>query len=316
MTKQELNQAINNCITNNSGVEIYFGLKNGEIRKANFLAETQNEIKELFAQELQSKVVTAEISILNLSAADERSNAIFLYDLERTEEMEVFNQVLNADTELSLFSFEEDTISNISYFLLVIGTNDNQIVLYKQLSAVNIYKQNSGLFVRRSNNEFQKINDDFLRIVPGVDIFQINGELYVLNLQYLEKKFNIHDVIVNAARTQIDNIRSYELVENIDDLETELSDVSFARKLSKIAENSPVLGQVDNQRIIEFTHNHPALRNVIKYSADGNKIKLTSKLSKKLFLKLLNDDYLTSNLTSKYYDSIAKDNIPNEPVLN
>ena len=76
-----------------------------------------------------------------------------------------------------------------------------------------------------------------------------------------------------------------------------------------LSEHSPVLGHIDNQHIVTFTRNHPILRNVIKFSEDGTKIKLTTKKSKRFFLKLLNDDYLTSNLTSIYYDSLAKDPI-------
>lgn len=101
----------------------------------------------------------------------------------------------------------------------------------------------------------------------------------------------------------------FGLVENIDALEIELENVSFARKFSKLVSNSPVLGKVSNQAIIDFTNTHPALRSKFRYSADGSKLQLVTKLSKKLFIKLLNDDYLTSNLTNQYYDSIAKDKV-------
>lgn len=39
------------------------------------------------------------------------------------------------------------------------------------------------------------------------------------------------------------------------------------------------------------------------------KIRLDTKASKNAFIKLLNDDYLRSNLTNQEYDSIAKDRI-------
>lgn len=312
MNKQELNTAINNCITANSGIEIFIGLKNGELRKANFLAQTQQEIKDLFIQELKVKVVNSESSVINFSTADERGNAIYQYDLNETDDMQVFDTVLNAEVKVNIpyFSFDNDGIANMLYFIIVIGSAEHQLALYKQIAQINIYKRNSGFFVRRSNNEFAKVEDDFLRIIPGVDLFKVNGSIFVVNLKILEKSFNINDVIVASANNQIELIRTAGLIENIESLSNELSDISFARKLSKIAENSPVLGHVNNQQIISFTQNHPALRNVIKYSNDGSKIKLTSKKSKKLFLKLLNDDYLNSDLTNIYYDSLAKDTIP------
>lgn len=309
MNQEELANAILGCITEESGIEIFLGLKNNELKKANFLADTQRNIKNLFVDEIQHKILDADLTIMNLSTADERVNVIYQYDLELTEEMQIFDLVNTAENIIPIFSFENDGINNIAYFLIVIGHIGHQIIIYKQLAPVNIYKRNTGFFVRKVDNEFAQIEDDFLRIVPGIDLFKINGELYIMNLAIIERKFDIHNVIIASANKQIDIIRQFNLVTNIETLSEELSDLSFARKLSKIAEHSPVLGRIDNEHIIRFTRNHPALQNVIKYSNDGTKIKLTSKASKRLFLKLLNDDYLTSNLTSIYYDSLAKDPI-------
>ena len=43
---------------------------------------------------------------------------------------------------------------------------------------------------------------------------------------------------------------------------------------------------------------------------------LDTKTSKQLFIKLLNDDFLTSELTRLYYDSLAKDFIEMEDNNN
>lgn len=312
MEKQELNIAINNCLTEESGIEIFIGLKTGELRKANFLEEAQQEIKELYISELKSKIINVDSSVMDFSTADERGNVIYQYDLAETDEMRVLNTVLAANNDIPIFSFDNDGIYNIDYFITVLGTVNHQIAIYKKIAPINIYRQNTGFFVRRLNNEFVKIDEDFLRFIPGVDIFKINGSLFIVNLRILESTFNIHDVIVASANKQIDIIRELDLIEDIETLSNELSDISFARKLSKIAEHSPVIGHITNQQIITFTQNHPALKDIIKYSVDGTKIKLTSKKSKKIFLKLLNDDYLNSDLTNIYYDSLAKDTIPDQ----
>ena len=54
------------------------------------------------------------------------------------------------------------------------------------------------------------------------------------------------------------------------------------------------------------------ISNKIRYSEDGSQFALDTKVSKDLFIKLLNDDFLTSELTQLYYDSLAKDNIEAE----
>ena len=153
------------------------------------------------------------------------------------------------------------------------------------------------------------MDSDVIKIIPQIDAFMINGEIYFMNLSLLENAFRIHDVLRESARQQIALLQESGLVENIDALEIELENVSFARKFSKLVSNSPVLGIVDNQRIINFTKNHPALRNKFRYTGNDTKLELHTKLSKKLFVKLLNDDYLTSTLTNQDYDSIAKDKV-------
>ena len=72
---------------------------------------------------------------------------------------------------------------------------------------------------------------------------------------------------------------------------------------------APVLSVIPNREILSFTNTHPALKGKFKYSSDGSQFDLKTKKSQNLFLKLLNDDFLQSELTKKYYESVAKDNI-------
>jgi hypothetical protein len=92
-------------------------------------------------------------------------------------------------------------------------------------------------------------------------------------------------------------------------LTSRLDDISFSRKLVRTARSSPVLGVIPNARVIEFVNTHPALRGKFRLSDDGSKLKLDTKVSQDLFLKLLNDDFLQSELTKRYYASLAKDSL-------
>ena len=47
----------------------------------------------------------------------------------------------------------------------------------------------------------------------------------------------------------------------------------------------------------------------MKYNEDGTQIILETKLSKELFIKMLDDAYLTSQLTQQFYESKAKDEV-------
>ena len=59
---------------------------------------------------------------------------------------------------------------------------------------------------------------------------------------------------------------------------------------------------------MEFTKTTSELTGKFKYSEDGTKIKKKKKKSKDVFLKLMNDAFLRSELTEQYYEASAKDN--------
>lgn len=93
-----------------------------------------------------------------------------------------------------------------------------------------------------------------------------------------------------------------------------LDDITFSRKLVRAASKSPVLGVIPNDKIIEFVTSHPTLKEKLKTTADKKKLKVDTKAAQGLFLKLLNDDFLQSQLTEKYYASQAKDSLDKEPL--
>jgi hypothetical protein len=66
---------------------------------------------------------------------------------------------------------------------------------------------------------------------------------------------------------------------------------------------------IPNEKVIDFTRTTPGLKGKFKYSDSGRKIRLDTKASKLAFIKLLNDDFLKSELTDLYYASVAKDNV-------
>ncbi|WP_420868523.1 Kiwa anti-phage protein KwaB-like domain-containing protein [Alkalimarinus coralli] len=64
---------------------------------------------------------------------------------------------------------------------------------------------------------------------------------------------------------------------------------------------------MENNQIISFCKTFPKLANRIRLNEDETKIGLDTKVSKDLFIKLLMDDYLTSELTHFHYESVSKD---------
>lgn len=180
------------------------------------------------------------------------------------------------------------------------------MVLYKTMAPVNIFGRES-FFLRKDKNRLKRLNDEFLRISPGFQMMRINGLLLVLNLKALEKNFGFHDVIKCEAARGIDAIVAANLLTNPDVLRELIEDVKYARRLTKVAKASPVLKSgISSEIIAQFCTKFPSLIGRIRFNED-NKIILDTKVSKGLFIKLLMDDFLTSELTKFHYASVAKD---------
>ena len=102
MDKQQLNEAILSSIGGNDiGIEIYFGLRNGELKKANFIDEVQQEIKVTFVNYIREHVVeNTEYQVIALSQADNRSNVIYHFDYNTLpDDLNFFNEVLDSETQ-------------------------------------------------------------------------------------------------------------------------------------------------------------------------------------------------------------------------
>ena len=82
---------------------------------------------------------------------------------------------------------------------------------------------------------------------------------------------------------------------------------SCNRQVIRAISHSRVLDTVGNDQIIQFIKQHNGLSRKIKINDAETKIILDTKVSQNFFMKLLNDDYLKSELTNFEYDADSKD---------
>ena len=203
----------------------------------------------------------------------------------------------------------DNQFSNIESLIIVLADTENEISLFKKLSTVEVIGR-GGFMLWKSNQRFERFKDQILRISSSFQALRVGGEIIIIDLDAIEKEFGFHEVIIKEATKSLSVIEEKELVDNIDSLRELVSDVRFARKLTKVARNSPVIRLgIPNESIITFAKNHPLTKKKMKYNDSQTKFHLDTKVSKNLLIKILNDDLLTSELTKLYYDSLAKDDI-------
>ena len=307
-----------------TNIDVFFIMKGddgGVVKKANIANGATDGLRKAHLDNIGQLVSMMEegldgLTVLNLSAADDRKSAIYRYDLDdRPQFFDAFKEIEEHQHDDyftkengRFFDFSKDDLSQIDAFVIHIGNDDNSIMIFRKNYSVNLFKRDRIYLIKESDTRFDTMKDDFIRLDAKIDFLYVNDEVYIYNLDVLERFGDFHQIITKEATASLEDIDKLGLVFNIDILSGRVDDLRFARKLAKISKYSPVF-KVPQVNIIEFTKKHPFLKDKFKYTADGSQIELSSKLSQDNFVKLLNDDFLRSELTKIDYESPAKNRL-------
>lgn len=290
---------------NNVTSTLFFQMKNGEIKKANM--DNQQALPDMTQNYISSiKTVILDDSelsqIVNLSAADARKNVLYKYDLQDFPvKLQLVRDIDNWDSPLP-FTYGDDSLSDIYAYIIIIHCEDKDILLYRKLHPINIYKR--GMIMWWKTNRFDFVNEDLLKLDSTFDFIVFNNNWYIFNLKALEKDMGYDGVIKSETKMIVEKIKAVELIDDYKKFDIFCENITFAKKILR-ASSSPVL-DLQAELIIQFSKDYPSLQGKFTYSNDG-KIIISSKEKMTLFMKLLNDDLLTSELTRKHYESLAKD---------
>ncbi len=294
---------------NESGVEIFVLKKESEqfvVEKLATTADDQdtifNRLKDNFSNQILEKT-----SVVNLSSYDDLITNIYKYDLEVNENTKL-GKIINFPEEEKVF---HDDLSKIYGIIYKIGAAHDFIILYSQNYAFTNTFSNKYLFgvintAIPNQKEFKLTEDVTFKLNMNADIVYKNNEFYILNLKVAEKNFGITEVIATHAAESIEKIGDLGIISNLEALNERVSEIAFSRKLMKLKTDSPVF-RLPSERIIEFSRNNRIFREKFKYDNESNQIILDTQASQNLFIRLLNDDAVHSELTGEDYFANSKD---------
>lgn len=312
---ENLKKKISDIIDNFSGVKLFFFVKKDnqiQTLESKVKNDALTKLKEGIILRLKEDVIeNEELSTPLLSNADERKNALYLFDYDEKDHPEEFDwlkQAKLAPPDNQKFYNVSDDFSDIHAMAIVLYGNNSSIALYKHKYNLTILKQTPkalNLFGYRDGLE--EIKSDVLKIDFGFELLLIDDEFYVKNIRTLETSMRFHEVITKSSNAAIELIKEIDILEDCQYIEKRSKEIAFARKLAKISKHSPVLGKVDVADIIRFAGKHEYLSTKLITNEDGDKFIVKTRAEQKYFIKLLSDDYLDSELTELKYESLAKD---------
>ncbi len=323
MQIRKIKNEIAEMLNEKHGIMLYAVLKTEEGKIVKFLNiadedddkdNTSIDLLKGFTDIIKNKfaVYNEDDEIIKLSSADERKIALYYYDLDELPmEMERLKDISETLDVGEIFNFKQDSLSQIAALIIVIGNENRNLIMYKQQYPVSLLNRDRYMLTPiLHENRLKRFDQDILRIDFNYQFFLWNDVVYISDIEKMEKICSFHDIVINEARTSIQKIEEINILDNIEVLNDELHNITFARKLTRIYKDSKVLGKVSNQAIIEFSLRHHYFKNnPLKLTESKDKFILDTKKSKETFIKLMNDDLLTSQLTNSDYESLAKNNL-------
>lgn len=315
MTKEELLEQLNYIVNPNNtiGLVMYIISKLDEqfhVAKADLDEGSIIEFRDTFINSISRDIINKDnLELVNISQGH-HSNDIFLYDIEEIPYgLELLREITSMNN-IPLWNFNYDDFDNIFGFIFLIGDAVHRITIFKKHYPISTIKRDSVLLFKKSNTRFTTEEEDIIKINDTFEFMQIEENLIVTNPSPLERFFDFDEMIKNEANLKLPAIQESNILEDISQLTDIISDKRLAKKLMKINVNSPVLS-LPFPTIKSFIESHPKLMRRIKFNAAGTRISLDSNISKELFLKLLDDDFLKSDLTNFLYDSENKNVLTN-----
>ena len=319
MTTEEFKEKMQSLIDlgDDFSAIVFFAMKSEDgivLKKANILNEALMGIADGYRESLATELSRFEdddqMLVLNLSDRDERGNVVYRYDIpdEQPSYFEVMKEPIGPQpvdyVGEKMFNFDRDSFSDIDYFVVRLGTEDNNIVIYRNNFNVNLMKQGRGRFyLNKSGSQIAKVENDILRMDSQIDCMLIDDDFYIINLKNLDTSKEFSAIIRRRADAAIDQIADLPYIDDVEVLRQRLDDLSFARRLMRAMDNSPVTALPQND-VLDFVRGHQKLGNLIRIN--GDKFDLSTKRSQSAFISLLNDDFLYSKLTRRDYESSAK----------
>lgn len=258
-----------------------------------------------------------------------------LEDLFNSKELEKLDYEINEDETIayldeeelvssnnSLYKFIKDKFINIDSikrleelnsfaknalfysFVFELNNKESFIIIRKMTS--NYSLKNKSIFCL-NDSRLNMINDDIIAFDNKIDIVIYKNKIYILNKYNFEILFSYRIYYKDRAEKVLNKLKDSNIIDNINDFETDCLDRSrIVKKLANI-QDSDIL-----DKFIDKFHNNPDIINnsINNYNLgieiENNKIKYNDISSLLQIVNFISDNYFQSDITETKYTARSK----------
>ena len=274
-------------------------------------------LKKMYMDYLNDTLLqNGDAALGSLSSCDGNSDTVYMCEEEDLPEALRpyldFNVEKQFDSDESsnssrFFDAKIDTLDELYGYVVYIGTMDQGMTLFTKHYPVALIKRDACLIHIFKKDKFVRVKEgDMLRLSGKAHLLKINDHVIVLDLDTLERGMGYKKIVTQKAQQIIEDMKHWPFFANSSDLDEISKDFRLARKLIRAKKCSPVLtSKVPWDRFVKYIRNTPALKDMLKLD-DGlsdkeSKIHLSTSKARKVFISLIDDDYLKSELSDSFY---------------
>lgn len=287
------------------GFEMYACIKeNGELIYKSFVMD--DDFKESIRQKIETclreRFLDCESEIKPIVDLHDNTNS--LYEILQDDTYHPFRFLRNERGG----KFKDTDKSHLCGFVFKFNINSNSIWVYQQVYPIALPKKHKGLFMYSQGTCYKEFTKDLIRVDYRIDLLIIDESIITNNINLLQNKFGFETLIRRYSSQTLEVIKNMGIIKNIDKLINfeGKEKLTNAKKLMKIKESKALL--MNRSDLIFALQNLPRYRGKL-YIEDAQIILRTNSEVIEL-LKILNDDYLVSELTREYYESPSKKLVP------
>lgn len=305
MNKEEIQDSIKNIVLPDKipGFTIYVCLREEcgvGIKKINATNELIDCARDRVLQFIVHSYLSDEAEFDSSDNIADNKNVI--YEIKFTDAYRPFS-FLDL-TESCEEYYSENDKGRLLGFIFRVNIGDKQIWAYQHIYPTSRVDRSKKLFARFVENAYDIINEDIVQLNSRVDLIILSTCVITSKINIMQQYFGFEEYIRAAAQNTIKIIHDLDVLKEDEKLiafETKRK-LTNAKKLLK-ARNSPVL-KMDKVDLLRRLKVHSRYQYMFKFEDDY--IVISSQKDVEIFIKMLNDDIVRSDLTDHEYDSSSK----------
>lgn len=234
-------------------------------------------------------------------------------DYHIPEEFEEMKKLWNLCYEdVPKFNFKSNSLENVFAFLIRLQVDNEQVIIYKHKYPIDVLSKTPVLkalgFEKIHATRFSLEKEPLLKVSDKIDFMLVNKHFIILNLNLLESKYGFNDRYLRKGAESLELIRKKNILTNLEVFEKQIQKLAFSKKLMKVKTDNEVLKQ-PIQTMKKFLEDYKtkdgknSLAKRIKYVPGKGKFEIKTMVAAEDFVRLLNDQYLFSQLTQRPFIS-------------